>query len=63
LEKVVAFTSSISEHTGPEESENDGTVVTSDLQEAIAELCEKGSSGPTITDIINRPARGEEENL
>jgi hypothetical protein len=30
------------------ESENDGTALTSDLQEAVAELCEKGSSGPTI---------------
>jgi hypothetical protein len=31
----------------------DGTVLTSDLQEAIAELCEKGSPGPTIADIIS----------
>jgi hypothetical protein len=30
-----------SELTGPEESENDGTVLTYDLQEAIAELCKR----------------------
>jgi hypothetical protein len=30
----------------------DGTILTSDLQEAIVELSEKGSSGPTIADII-----------
>jgi hypothetical protein len=39
------------------------TVLTSDLQEAIAELCEKGSSGPTIADISKWLAGGEEENL
>jgi hypothetical protein len=38
-------------------------VLTSDLQEAIAELCENGSSGPTIADISNWLAGGEEENL
>jgi DNA-directed RNA polymerase specialized sigma subunit len=38
-------------------------LLTSDLQEAIAELCEKGSSGPTIADISNWLAGGEEENL
>jgi hypothetical protein len=32
-----------SELSGPEESENDGTVLTSELQEATGELREKGS--------------------
>jgi DNA-directed RNA polymerase specialized sigma subunit len=39
------------------------SVLTSDLQEAIAELCEKGSSGPIIADISNWLAGGEEEYL
>jgi hypothetical protein len=38
-------------------------VLTSDLQEGIAELCEKGSSGPKIADISNWLAGGKEENL
>jgi hypothetical protein len=38
-------------------------VPTSDLQEAMAELCEKGSSGPTIAVVRNWLAGGEEENL
>jgi hypothetical protein len=42
---------------------SDGTVLTSDLHEAIAELCEKGLSGPTIDDISNWLTGGEEENL
>ncbi|PNF41545.1 hypothetical protein B7P43_G12310 [Cryptotermes secundus] len=57
------LSSGSSELTGPEESVNDGTVLTSDLQEAVAEMCEKGSSGPTIADIRNWVAGGEEENL
>jgi hypothetical protein len=57
------LSSGSSELTGPEESENGGTVLTSGLQEAIAELCEKGSSDPTITDVSNWPAGGEEENI
>jgi hypothetical protein len=60
----VGFTSSgDSELTGPEISENNGTVLTSDLQEAVAELCKKGSSGPAIADISNWLAGDEEENL
>jgi hypothetical protein len=42
------LSSGSNELTGPEESKNDGTVLTSDLQEAIAELCEQGSSSPTL---------------
>jgi DNA-directed RNA polymerase specialized sigma subunit len=57
------ISSGSSELTGPEESENDGTVLTSDFQEAIAELCEKGSSGPTIANISKWLAGGKEENL
>jgi hypothetical protein len=57
------LSSGSSELTGPEESERDGTALTSDLQEAIAELYEKGSSGPTIADISNWLAGGEEESL
>jgi hypothetical protein len=52
-----------SELTGPQESENNGTVLTSDLQEARVELYEKCSSGPTIADISNWLTGGEEENL
>jgi hypothetical protein len=57
------LSSGSSELTGPEESESDGAVLTSGLQEAIAELCEKGSAGPTIADISNWLAGGVEENL
>jgi hypothetical protein len=58
------LSSGSSELTGQEESENDGAVLTSDLQEAIPELCEKDRSGPTIADISNYwLAGGEEENL
>jgi hypothetical protein len=39
-------------NSGPKESGNDGTVLTSDLREAMAKLCEKGSSGSAIADII-----------
>jgi hypothetical protein len=52
-----------SELPGPEELENDGTVLTSDLQEAIAILYKEGSSGPTIADISNWLTGGEEGNL
>jgi hypothetical protein len=55
------LSSGSSELTGPEELDNDGTVLTSDLQDAIAELCEKGSSGPAIADMSNWLAGGEEE--
>jgi DNA-directed RNA polymerase specialized sigma subunit len=58
-----SHTLSSSELIGPEESENDGTVLTSDLQEAIAELCEKGSSNPTIDNISSWLDGGEEENI
>jgi hypothetical protein len=54
------LSSGSSELTGPEESENDGTVLTSDRQEAIAE---KGSSGSTIGDISNWLAGGDQDNL
>jgi hypothetical protein len=47
----------------PEESKNDGTVLTYDLQEGTAELCEKSTSGPKVTDMSNWLAGGEEENL
>jgi hypothetical protein len=57
------LSSGSNELTGPEELENDGTVLTSDFQEATAKLCEKGSSGPTIADTSNWLAGGEEENL
>jgi hypothetical protein len=57
------LSSESSELTEQEESENDGTVLTTDLQEDIAELCEKDWSGPTIADISNTLAGGEEENL
>jgi DNA-directed RNA polymerase specialized sigma subunit len=58
-----SLSSGNNELTGPEESENDGTVLASDLQEAITELCQKGSSHPTIADISNWLAGGEEEIL
>jgi hypothetical protein len=51
------------ELTGLVEQEYYDTVLTSDLQEAIADLCEKGSSGPTIADISNWLAGDEQENL
>jgi hypothetical protein len=57
------LSSGSSELTGPEESENDGTVLTYDLQEATAELFEKGSSGPTVADISNWLAEGREVNF
>jgi hypothetical protein len=52
-----------SELTGPEEMQNDGIVLTSDLQEATAKMCEKGLSGPAIADISNWLAGDEQENL
>jgi hypothetical protein len=39
----------------------DGTALTSDPQEAIAKLYEKGSSGPTIADISSWLAGDERE--
>jgi hypothetical protein len=57
------LSSGSNELTGPEESENDGTVLNSDLQEAIAELYEKDSLGPTIANISNWLAGGEQENF
>jgi hypothetical protein len=45
------LSSGSSELTGQEESENDGTVLTFDLQEAIAELCEKRLSRPTTAEV------------
>jgi hypothetical protein len=59
----LSLSSGSSDLTGQEESENDGTVLTSDLQGATAELCEIGSSDPTIADVSNWLAGGEEENL
>jgi hypothetical protein len=53
------LSSGSSELTGQQESENDETILTSDLQEEIAKLCEEGSSGPTIADVSNWLAEGE----
>jgi hypothetical protein len=57
------LSSSSSELIGPEESENDGTVLTADFREALVKLWEKGSSDQTIADIRNWAAGDEEENL
>jgi hypothetical protein len=40
-----------SELTGPEKSDIDGTVINSDLQQAIAELSEKGSSESKLNSV------------